>query len=359
MAHSHIYAGVAGYFGRPHDPGAVGVFRRRADGGEWEHVLATTQVHTVFVHPEEPDLVFAGASDGVWRSTDRGASFRRAEMPDGGTQVWSFIAIDGAPERMYAGASPLGVYRSEDRGASWRRLPTPEIRPPCECPFSPRVMRMAQRPGHADEIYAALEIAGAMRTTDGGETWEDLNEGLVRLSDRPHLRSSIVQRETHAEGMLDGHAIAISPAAPDTPIIALRMGLFRARDEGRRWEDLEVGRFSPTTYARDIKVSPHDPKTLYAALSVAARQPRRRALPEHGRRRDLAAIRQGAGERNDHVGRAPPPRPRPGLHRGSIRRRGLRHRRRRRNVAGMPASRAGEGHLCRRVRLISRSRAAE
>ena len=129
---------------------------------------------------------------------------------------------------------------------------------------------MAQRPGHADEIYAALEIAGAMRTTDGGETWEDLNEGLVRLSDRPHLRSSIVQRETHAEGMLDGHAIAISPAAPDTPIIALRMGLFRARDEGRRWEDLEVGRFSPTTYARDIRVCPHDPRTLYAALSVAA-----------------------------------------------------------------------------------------
>ena len=270
MAHSHIYAGVAGYFGRPHDPGAVGVFRRRADGGEWEHVLATTEVHTVFVHPEDPDLVFAGASDGVWRSTDRGASFRRAEMPDGGAQVWSFIAIDGAPERMYAGASPLGVYRSEDRGASWHRLPTPEIRPRCECPFSPRVMRMAQRPGHADEIYAALEIAGAMRTTDGGETWEDLNEGLVRLSDRPHLRSSIVQRETHAEGMLDGHAIAISPAAPDTPIIALRMGLFRARDGGRRWEDLEVGRFSPTTYARDIKVSPHDPRTLYAALSVAA-----------------------------------------------------------------------------------------
>ena len=270
MAHSHIYAGVAGYFGRPHDPGAVGVFRRRADGGEWEHVLATTEVHTVFVHPEEPDLVFAGASDGVWRSTDRGASFRRAEMPGGGAQVWSFTAIDGAPERMYAGASPLGVYRSEDRGASWHRLPTPEIRPRCECPFSPRVMRMAQRPGHADEIYAALEIAGAMRTTDGGETWEDLNEGLVRLSDRPHLRSSIVQRETHAEGMLDGHAIAISPATPDTPIIALRMGLFRARDGGRRWEDLEVGRFSPTIYARDIKVSPHDPRTLYAALSVAA-----------------------------------------------------------------------------------------
>ena len=270
MAHSNIYAGVAGYFGRLHDEGAAGVFRRRTDGGEWEHVLAATEAHTVFVHPEEPDLVLAGTSDGVWRSTDRGASFRRAGFPDDGTQVWSFLAIDDTPDRMYAGASPLGVWRSEDRGESWRRLPTPEIRQRCECPFSPRVMRMAQRPGQPDEIYAALEIAGSMRTTDGGETWEDLGEDLVRLSDQPHLRSSIVQSETHAEGMLDGHAVAISAAAPDNPIIALRMGLFRAHDGGRSWEDLKVGRFSPTTYARDIKASPHDPDTLYAALSVAA-----------------------------------------------------------------------------------------
>ena len=270
MAHSNIYAGVAGYFGRPHDPGAVGVFRRRAGGGEWEHVLAAPEVHTVFVHPEEPDLVFAGTSDGVWRSTDRGASFRRADFPDGGDEIWSFLAIDEAPDRMYAGASPLGVHLSEDRGASWRRLPAPGLRQRIECPITPRVMRMAQRPGRPEEIYAALEIAGAMRTTDGGETWEDLGEGLVRLSDRPHLRSAIVQKESHAEGMLDGHAIAISAAAPDAPIVALRMGLFRTRDGGGSWEDLEVGRFSPTTYARDIKASPHDAGTLYTALSVAA-----------------------------------------------------------------------------------------
>ena len=270
MAQSNLYAGVAGYFGRPRDAGAAGVFRRRADAGEWEHVLTSLDVHTVFVHPEDPDLVFAGTTDGVWRSTDRGASFRRAGFPDGGGEVWSFLVVDEDPDRMYAGASPLGVHLSEDRGATWRRLPPPGIRQRIECAIKPRVMRMAQRPGRPDEIYATLEIAGAMRTTDGGETWEDLNEDLVRLSERPHLRSSIVQKESHAEGMLDGHAIAICPAAPDAPIAALRMGLFRARDGGRHWEDLEVGRYSPTTYARDIKASPHDPDTLYTALSVAA-----------------------------------------------------------------------------------------
>ena len=54
MALSHIYVGVAGNFGRPRDAGAVGVFRRRTDGGEWEHVLATPEVHTVFVHSGTP-----------------------------------------------------------------------------------------------------------------------------------------------------------------------------------------------------------------------------------------------------------------------------------------------------------------
>ena len=69
--------------------------------------------------------------------------------------------------------------------------------------------------------------------------------------------------------MLDGHA-GHQAAEPDSPIVALRMGLFRTRDGGKSWQDMEVGRFSPTTYGRDVKASPTEPNTLYAALSVAA-----------------------------------------------------------------------------------------
>ena len=32
-------------------------------------------------------------------------------------------------------------------------------------------MRFAQHPKKPDEIFAALEINGVMRSTDGGETW--------------------------------------------------------------------------------------------------------------------------------------------------------------------------------------------
>jgi len=92
----------------------------------------------------------------------------------------------------------------------------------------------------------------------------------LRLAEaEPRLRSKLVS-DTEAEGMLDGHAVCTSAADPDSIIIAVRMGLFRSQDQGKTWQDMRVDSFSPFTYGRDIKVSPRDPNTLYACLSVAA-----------------------------------------------------------------------------------------
>lgn len=266
---SNIYVGVAGYFGKPDHPGKVGVFQRAAKGGDWKHVLGNVQAFTVFVHPGDPEIVFAGTNDGVWRSGDRGATFRRTGFPDANREVWSFMVDSRDPKRMLAGASPLSLYRSDDMGQTWRKLATPAVTEHCKGPFESRVMRLAQHPKRPDEIFAACEINGVMHSSDGGETWTDCCDGLIKLSELPHLKSKIVS-DTTAEGMLDGHAITIDPAQPDSAIAALRMGLFRTTDRGKTWQDMEVGRFSPVTYGRDIKVSASEPNTLYAALSVAA-----------------------------------------------------------------------------------------
>jgi photosystem II stability/assembly factor-like uncharacterized protein len=133
-----------------------------------------------------------------------------------------------------------------------------------------RVMRLAADPARPDEIYATLEVGGAMRSLDGGETWSDCSADLVRLAGQPHLKSQI-QSDTDTEGMLDGHAIAVSAARPGTVFLAVRMGLFQSDDRGTTWRDMEVGRFSPLTYARDVRVSPQDPRVLYACLSPASR----------------------------------------------------------------------------------------
>ncbi|MEI7876121.1 MAG: hypothetical protein WCK95_28665 [Alphaproteobacteria bacterium] len=268
-AESNIYVGVAGYFGKPDHPGKVGVFQRAAEGGDWQHVLGSVQAFTVFVDPNNPETVFAGTDDGVWRSTDRGATFSRTDFPDAKKQVWCFMVDSRDPKKMLAGASPIDVYRSEDGGQSWRKLSSPNMPTHCKGPFASRVMRFAQHPKKPNEIFAALEINGVMHSKDGGETWADCSVGLIKLAELPHLKSKIVS-DTTAEGMLDGHAVAINPADPDAAIVALRMGLFRTTDQGKSWQDMEIGRFSPITYGRDVKVASAEPNTIYAALSVAA-----------------------------------------------------------------------------------------
>lgn len=265
---SNVYAAVAGYFGRGDQQGATGVFTRATGAESWQHVIKDHEAFTVAVHPRDPNVVFAGTTDGVYRSTDRGRTFARTNFPDK-TQVWSVLVDPSDAKIVYAGASPIAVYRSEDGGESFRKMPDPGMPDRAKMPFACRVMRFAAHPRHAGELYAALEVNGVMRSKDGGESWQDCSTDLIQLAQKPHLKSKIVS-DTENEGMLDGHAIATTSADPDAVIVAVRMGLFRSTDEGQHWKDMEVGRFSPTTYGRDIKVSPQDPNTLYAALSVAA-----------------------------------------------------------------------------------------
>src|SRR5208282_354582 len=116
------------------------------------------------------------------------------------------------PKRLLAGGSPASIYRSIDAGESWTRQADPTLPDRGKAPFAVRVMRFARHPIRPNEIYAALEVGGAMRSTDSGETWSDCSDYLVRLSiEQPRLRSKSVS-DTEAEGMLDGHAICVSAA---------------------------------------------------------------------------------------------------------------------------------------------------
>ena len=78
---SNVYAGVAGYVGRADQKGTVGVFVRPAETGRWEHVLTDHETYAVNIHPTDPNVVFAGTADGVYRSTDRGKTFQRTNFP--------------------------------------------------------------------------------------------------------------------------------------------------------------------------------------------------------------------------------------------------------------------------------------
>jgi photosystem II stability/assembly factor-like uncharacterized protein len=249
-----------------------GLFRRAIDEESWRSVTAglpdDVEARAFLVHPRHADVIYAGTHDGPYRSTDRGLTWERLGFPVRNAVVWSLAFSPDDPRIMYCGTAPVAIYRSEDGGDHWRRL---SAESPGHCDMGPRfptrTTRIAIDPARPADVYAALEVSGVIRSGDGGETWTDLSRPLIRLADEPHLKSRI-SSDTDTEGMLDSHAIAVTNGRV---LLAVRMGLFESGDRGASWRDMEIGRYSPLVYCRDVLVSPHDADVMYACLSPASR----------------------------------------------------------------------------------------
>jgi len=272
---TRLYAGAAQGLTESTTPQAGGgIFRLTIGDDRWERLQGglpgDVEVRAIAVHPQDSQVIYAGTQHGPYRSTDGGEHWTALAFPDPGMTVWSLLFHPRDANVLYAGAAPAAIYRTDNGGETWRRLTALRAPGHVKMSFATRVIRLAADPTHPHELYAGLEVDGVQRSLDGGESWEDMSHDLVKLAERPHLKSRIVS-DTDIEGMMDAHALCVSSAQPGTVFLALRMGLFRSADRGATWEDMEIGRFSPLTYARDVKVSPHDARTLYACLSPAAR----------------------------------------------------------------------------------------
>lgn len=255
-----------------------GFFRKPLDGAfgdaPWQSLCSglpeNVEARVIVFHPRDRDVIYVGTQDGPYRSTDGGEHWERLGFPERGAIIWSLAFHPTRTEVMYAGTAPVGLYRSEDGGDTWTKLRGAISPEHCPMGFPTRAIGIAVDAGCPDDVYAALEVSGVMRSTDGGDTWTDLSAPLIKLAEQPHLKSRLGS-DTDASGMLDSHAITVSAASSGNPFLAVRMGVFRSADRGASWRDIEVGRYSPLTYCRDVMVSPHDPHVMYACLSESSR----------------------------------------------------------------------------------------
>ena len=78
---SHVYAGVA----RSARDTIGGIFRRATGDDHWTQLTNglpdATDVQAITIHPENPDVIYAGTNNGPYRSTDRGDHWERLLTP--------------------------------------------------------------------------------------------------------------------------------------------------------------------------------------------------------------------------------------------------------------------------------------
>ena len=213
-----------------------GIFRQDAGDDGWEHLTNGlpdgAEVHAITVHPGKPrhDLCRQHQGHLSQHQSRRHVGAARACPSD--ADIWSVCVHPKNPQRHLCRrhARPASI-AATTAATHWRKMADPGLPDRVIMAFACRVMRLDVDPNSPDDVYATIEANGAMRSRNAGESWEDCTADLIRFCEEPKYRSRIGS-QTEIEGMLDGHALACSAAAPGTVFLANRMGLFRSNDRG-------------------------------------------------------------------------------------------------------------------------------
>jgi photosystem II stability/assembly factor-like uncharacterized protein len=228
--------------------------------------------------PADPNRIYASQSSGwfgqvMQRSSDGGQTWETVGNKflyegtpgthlwyDGTPHPWEFKRIWHVepsltdPDTVYAGAEDAALFRSTDAGQTWQELPT--LRDQQGSRWQPGAGGMGLHtilldPNNPKRIYVAISAAGAFRTDDGGESWKPINRGLT----------SKYMPEPMPEVGFCVHRLAMHPARPNTLYMQLHWHVNRSDDAGDNWQ-LVSGNL-PTDFGFPIEVHAHEPETIY------------------------------------------------------------------------------------------------
>ena len=235
---AHLYATTGSSFAR---------LDETPDGWTVEGSLHESAVQCLALDPEDSDTVYVGLGAGGVRKTTDGAR-TWADVGLAEQQVFS-VAVSAASGAVYAGTEPSALFRSDDGGSSWRELtglldlpsrPSWSFPPR---PWTSHVRWIAPSPHEADTILAGIELGGLMRSTDGGERWEDHRPGAQR----------------------DVHSLAWHPRSHGRAYEAGGVGAAWSEDGGDSWTPADDGRDRHYTWS--VAVDPDDPDLWYVSAS--------------------------------------------------------------------------------------------
>ncbi len=230
-----VWVGTGEPQNRQSSPWGMGVFRSTDAGRTWRHLGLenTHHIARIEVHPRDPDVAYVAAVGRLWGPN---------------------------PER--------GVYRTTDGGRSWQRVLFVDDHT--------GAIDLAMDPNDPKTLFAATYQrrrtlwgfngggpgSGIYRTLDGGDTWEELTEGLP-AGDKGRIGLDIYRR--------DGNLVyAIVEADPRRPGQGFgggggddrQNGVYRSADRGETWVQVSTTNNRPMYYSQ-VRIDPNDPERIY------------------------------------------------------------------------------------------------
>src|SRR5207244_868669 len=164
------------------------------------------QIYHLKGSPAHPNRLYASQGTGwfgqlIQRSDDGGQTWEPVgnkfvydgvtgthQWYDGKPHAWEFARVwhlepsPTDPDTVYAGVEDAALFRSTDGGQTWQELPGLRTHESASS-WQPGAGGMCLHtilfdPRHPDRMFVAISSAGAFRTDDGGTTWRPINRGL-------------------------------------------------------------------------------------------------------------------------------------------------------------------------------------
>ncbi|MGW8123706.1 WD40/YVTN/BNR-like repeat-containing protein [Roseivirga echinicomitans] len=295
--------------------GGYGVYRS-IDGGEsWDlmGLEKTRNIHRIYIHPNDPNIVYVGAIGSPWgeheerglfRTKDGGKTWDKILFTNNLSGVADMVADPSNPDKIFvamwehkrwpwffkSGGEGSGLFVTIDGGDTFKNISGEKGLPKGEYGR----IGLAISKSKPDYVYAMVESSanGIYRSTDGGNNWElrAASANTQNIGDRPFYYAeiyvdpknenrvySLYSRVSRSEDggkswdvilpytgiHPDHHAWWIHPEDPSYMIDGNDGGLNITRDMGKTWrftEKIPVGQFY------HVNVDNEFPYNLYGGM---------------------------------------------------------------------------------------------
>jgi len=228
----------------PSDPNVIvagaldGVFRSADAGQTWTKITAENpelkNFESIAVDPRDSQVVYAGTWHLPWKTDDGGKTWTNIKngiIDD--SDVFSIIIDDKSPNTVFASACS-GIYKSDSAGSQFKKVQG--------IPFSARRTRKLQLdPANHALVYAGT-TEGLWRTKDSGTTWARISPASFIVND-----------------------VMIDPRNPEHVLVATdRTGVLVSRDGGNSFAASNHGFAHRQVTA--LVADKENPERLYVGL---------------------------------------------------------------------------------------------